>query len=124
MLQADSARPAVLAALLSIASASALWIWAAGDMAEAWDGPYYFSRVVPALWVIAAFCGFVAPRMPWRWPALMYVSQFIVMIARTEGRIGPLAPLGFIFMVVLAAVTAIPAYLGALARRRWQRSTA
>jgi hypothetical protein len=61
--------------------------------------------------------------MPWRWPALMYAAQFIVMIVRTTGPIGPLAPLGFIFMVVLAAVTAIPAYLGALVRRRWERST-
>jgi hypothetical protein len=114
----------VLAALISILAAFLLWTWAAGagGKVEAWDGPYYFSIVVPALWVIAAGCGFLAPRMVWRWPALMYATQFIVMVARTEGRVGPLMPLGFIMIAVLAAATAIAAYLGAFARRRIDRS--
>ena len=115
---------AVLAALVSITSGATLWIWAAAASheVEAWDGPYYFSRVVPALWVVAAVCGLLAPRMPWRWPALMYATQFVIMITRTGGRVGPLAPLGLIMMAVLAAVTMVPAYLGSFVRRRYQRS--
>ena len=115
---------AVLAALVSITSGAALWIWAAAasHKVEAWDGPYYFSRVVPALWVVAAVCGLLAPRLPWRWPALMYATQFVTMIVRTEGAVGPLAPLGLIMMGGLAAITMVPAYVGSLVRRRRERS--
>lgn len=115
---------AVVAALVSIAAAAWLWVWAgaASDKVEAWDGPYYFSRVVPALWGLALGCGFLAPRLPWRWPALMYATQFIVMVARTEGSVGPLAPLGLLMMGVLAATTTMPAYLGSYLRYRHDRS--
>lgn len=108
---------AAIAAAISIASAAWLWIWAAaaGGRIEAWDGPYYFSRVVPATWAIAAGCGFLAPRMAWCWPALMYATQFVLMIVRTEGTIGPLAPLGFLMMAVLAGVAMLPAYAGVFA---------
>ena len=114
----------LLAALVSITAGAALWIWAAaaGHKVEAWDGPYYFSRVVPALWVVAAICGLLAPRMPWRWPVLMYATQFVIMVTRTKGAVGPLAPLGLIMMAVLAAITMVPAYLGSFVRRRYSRS--
>ena len=84
-------------------------------------GRTYFSRVVPALAVIAACCGFLAPRHPWRWPAIIYASQFVVMIGRAEQPIGPLAPVGFIMMAVLAGLSAVPAYAGALAHSAWSR---
>ncbi len=115
---------AVLAGLISVTAAASLWIWAAAasQKVEAWDGPYYFSRVVPALWAVAVMCGLLAPRMPWRWPAIMYATQFILMIARAQGSVGPLAPLGFIMMAVLTAVTMVPAYLGSFVRQRRDRS--
>jgi hypothetical protein len=50
-----------------------------------------------------------------------YAWQFIIMIARAES-VGPLAPLGLIFMTVLAALTTIPACIGGWARRRWEQS--
>ena len=110
----------LLAALVSVASGAVFWIWAAAasHKVEAWDGPYYFSRVVPALWVMAALCGLLAPRMPWRRPALMYATQFVIMVSRSKGAVGPLAPLGLIMMGVLAAITMVPAYLGSVAGRR------
>jgi hypothetical protein len=115
----------VLAALIAATSGCVLWLWAASASGrlEAWDGPFYFSRVVPALAVVAACCGFLAPRHAWRWPSLIYASQFMVMIARAEPPIGPLAPVGFIMMAGLAALSAIPAYVGALARTAldWRR---
>jgi hypothetical protein len=113
----------VLSALLAVTSGYILWIWAAdaSGKLEAWDGPFYFSRVIPALGVTAGCCGFIAPRHAWRWPALMYASQFLVMMVRAEGPVGPLAPLGFIMMGVLAVLTVLPAYVGALARRAWDR---
>jgi hypothetical protein len=113
----------VLSGLIAATSGSALWLWAASASGrlEAWDGPFYFSRVVPALAVIAACCGFLAPRHAWRWPSLMYASQFTVMIARAEPPIGPLAPVGFIMMAGLAALSALPAYVGALARAALDR---
>jgi hypothetical protein len=115
---------AVIAALISMTAAASLWVWAAAasGKVEAWDGPYYFSRVVPALWVLALGCGLLAPRMPWRWPAVMYATQFILMVARTEGSVGPLAPLGLVMMGVLAATTTVPAYLGSYVRYRLERS--
>ena len=115
---------AVLAALISITAAAWLWIWAAAasQRVEAWDGPYYFSWVVPALWAFAVVCGFLAPRMPWRWPVIMYATQFILMMARTKGSVGPLAPLGIVMMGVLAAITMVPAYLGSSVRYRRDRS--
>jgi hypothetical protein len=108
-----------LGAAACAGAGSGLWIWAAeaAGRTEAWDGPYYFSRVIPALWLCAGACGFLVPRGAWRWPAVIYLSQFITMIVRTEGTVGPLAPLGFIMMGVLALVTAVPTYLGVLARR-------
>jgi hypothetical protein len=110
----------VAAGLISIGAAVWLWLWAAAasGKVEAWDGPYYFSWVVPALWVVALGCGLLAPRWPWRWPVAMYAAQFILMVARTEGRIGPLAPIGFITMGILAVVTMLPAYLGSYVRHR------
>jgi hypothetical protein len=112
-----------LAALLAIVSGTVLWLWAAqaAGRVEAWDGPFYFSRAVPALAVVAAVCGFLAPRHVWRWPSLIYLAQFVTMLAQANPPIGPLAPLGFIFMVMLAMVNLVPAYLGAFARRRLTR---
>jgi hypothetical protein len=124
-LQRDSDPPSreitvFVAALIAVACGSGLWIWAAdaSGKLEAWDGPFYFSRVVPALGVIAACCGFLAPRHAWRWPLLIYASQFVVMVARAEGPM-TLAPVGFIMMAVIALVSAGPAYLGAFARSAW-----
>jgi hypothetical protein len=127
----DSAAPpqvsvkghALLSALIAATSGAVLWLWAANASGklEAWDGPWYFSRVVPALALIAGLCGFLAPRHPWRWPSTIYASQFVIMIARAEPPIGPLAPLGFIMMAGLAVLTTLPAYVGALARWAWSR---
>jgi hypothetical protein len=77
--------------------------------------------VVPALGIIAACCGFIAPRHSWRWPLLIYAAQFVVMVARAERPIGELAPVGFIVMAVIALVSTGPAYLGAFARSAWNR---
>jgi hypothetical protein len=112
-----------LAALLAIGSGAGLWIWAAqaAGKLEAWDGPYYVSRVIPALALVSAACGFLAPRHAWRWPSLIYLSQFIVMIGQAKPPVGPLAPLGFIMMAVLALVNVVPAYLGAFVRRQQDR---
>jgi hypothetical protein len=112
-----------LSALFAIGSGAGLWIWAAraaGEL-EAWDGPFYFSRVVPTLALIAAACGFLAPRHAWRWPSLIYLSEFIVMIGQAKPPIGALAPLGFIMMALLALVNVVPAYLGAFLRGQWDR---
>jgi hypothetical protein len=113
----------LLAASIAVIAGVGLWIWAAqaSGTLEAWDGPFYFSRVVPALAVIAAGCGFLAPRSAWLWPALMYGAQFVVMVARATRPIGPLAPVGFVMMVGLAMLCTIPAYAGAFARRRRDR---
>ena len=113
-------RPASFAsALIAVVSGAGLWIWAAAaaGKVEAWDGPFYFSRVVPALGIIAGLCGALAPRHAWRWPALMYAAQWVAMLARTQGPIGPLAPVGFIMMLVLAIATAVPTYVGVIARK-------
>ncbi len=111
----------MLAALIAATSGCGLWLWAAtaSGKLEAWDGPFYFSRVVPALTLVAGVCGFLAPRHPWRWPSIIYGCQFVVMLARAEPPIGPLAPVGFIMMAGLALLTTLPAYVGALARRAW-----
>ena len=113
----------VLSALFAIGSGAGLWIWAAraAGKVEAWDGPFYFSRVVPALALVAAACGFLAPRRAWRWPWLIYLSQFIVLMGQAKPPIGPLAPLGFVLMALLALVNVVPAYLGAFVRRQWDR---
>src|SRR5687768_1227996 len=82
---------AVLSALIAATSGGVLWLWAANaaGQLEAWDGPLYFSRAVPALAIVAGLCGFLAPRHPWRWPATIYATQFVIMIARAEPPIGP-----------------------------------
>jgi hypothetical protein len=112
---------AMLSALIAATSGCVLWLWAANASGklEAWDGPFYFSRVVPALALVAGVCGFLGPLHPWRWPSIIYGSQFVLMLARAEPPIGPLAPLGFIMMAGLALLTTLPAYVGALARRAW-----
>jgi hypothetical protein len=113
-----------LATLFAMTSGAGLWVWAAqaAGKLEAWDGPFYFSRAVPVLALVAAGCGFLAPRHAWRWPSLMYLSQFAVMMAQAKRPIGPLAPLGFLMMAILALVNVVPAYVGAFARRWWEEA--
>ena len=110
---------ALISASIAVGSGAGLWIWAAraSGTLEAWDGPFYFSRVVPALAFIAAGCGFLAPRGAWLWPALMYGSQFVVMVGQAKRPIGPLAVVGYLMTVGLTVLCTIPAYAGAFARR-------
>jgi hypothetical protein len=53
----------------------------------------------------------------------VYFSQFVVMIAMAKPPIGPLAPVGFIMLAVLALLNLVPAYVGAFVRSRWDRDT-
>jgi len=114
--------PSGVATSIAVISGAGLWIWAAhaAGKLEAWDGPFYFSRVVPALAIVAAGCGYLVPRHAWRWPSLIYLSQFVTMVAQARRPIGPLAPVGFIMMALLALVSVVPAYVGAFARRSQQ----
>ncbi len=113
--------PAWLAGGIAAGAGAAGWV-VVGRVAhrrEAWDSAIYFSALLPALAVLVAVLGFLSPRGAWRWAVLPFAAQAVVMMA--QNRDWSLLPLGLLLFAFFAAVCAVPAWLGALARRSTDR---
>ncbi len=116
--------PAWMAGVVAAGAGAVGWV-VVGHVAhrrEAWDSAIYFSSLLPALAVLVAVLGFLSPRGAWRWPALAFAAQALVMIFQA-GDWG-LLPLGLLLFGFFAAVCSVPAWLGALARRSTMGSSA
>jgi hypothetical protein len=109
--------PPWLAGAVAAGAGAAGWIAVSrvAHRREAWDSEIYFSSLLPALAVLVAVLGFLSPRGAWRWAALPFAAQALVMTAQNGD--WSLLPLGLVLFAVFAAVLSVPAWLGALARR-------
>lgn len=109
--------PFLVAAVLG----AALWLGTATltGRHEAWDAGAYWAFAYPAAIVGAALLGYFYPERPWRWPAVLFATQFLAMCIQS-GELGALWPLG----IVMFAVLAIPAVIAARLAARFARRSA
>jgi hypothetical protein len=82
---------------------------------EAWDTEIYFRSLLPALAILIAVLGFLSPRGVWRWAALPFAAQALVMMLQNSD--WSLLPLGLLLFGFFAALCLVPASLGAFVRR-------
>ena len=113
--------PFVIAAVLG----AALWfgISMLTGRREPWDAGAYWALAYPAAIVTAALLGYFYPERPWRWPAVLFASQFLAMCIR-NGELGNLWPLGIAMFAILAVPAVIAARLAARFSRRSARGDA
>ncbi|HJR58140.1 MAG TPA: hypothetical protein VJ813_02025 [Vicinamibacterales bacterium] len=83
---------------------------------EAWDSEWYFGLLLPALAVLVAWLGFLAPRQAWRWAFVPFGAQALVGFVQNPA--ASLLPAGLIVFAVLGAICLVPALMGS-ALRRW-----
>lgn len=107
----------------AVISGAAVWVVCAAvsGKVEAWDSPLYWSLGVPLLYLLAAVLGYLAPDKPWRWSALAFGAQLVVMLVLSlfvGGGFG-LLPLGVIVFAILALPGIGLAWMSAFFRRRF-----
>ncbi len=106
--------------LYVIAAASGILAWVAvswvSGRREAWDSSWYFEAGIPALCLVSAVLGYLAPNRSWRWGAVPVGAQTLWMYA-TQG-IGSLWPLGLLMGAILAVPPILAARLGAFLGRK------
>jgi hypothetical protein len=83
---------------------------------EAWDSELYFGIFLPAVAVLVAWLGYLAPRHAWRWAFVPFAAQAVVAFAQDPA--GSLMPVGLIVFAVFGVVCVVPALVGS-ATRRW-----
>jgi hypothetical protein len=88
-------------------------------MREAWDSAAYFYLGVPVMTLAVAAAAFLRPERAWRWPVWLVAGhQAGVMIVGLGMQSGlSLVILTVILAILLAALFAVPAFLGSLAAR-------
>ena len=86
------------------------------DRREAWDSEWYFGLFLPAIAVVVAWLGFLAPRGAWRWAFVPFGAQAVAAFAQNPT--GSFMPLGLIVFAVFGVVCLVPALVAA-AFRRW-----
>lgn len=89
----------------SIAATAGVVLWIAASLLtgkrEAWDASEYWSIVYPLALLACAWLGYAYPVRPWRWPLVLFESQFVAMWLR-DTEVGSLWPLGMALFAVLA----------------------
>jgi len=105
--------------VVAVSVGAALWFAASmlTGKREPWDASAYWTLVYPAAIVVAALLGYFFSERPWRWPALLFASQFLAMCVR-NGELGNLWPLGLVMFAVLALPAVAAASIAARFRSR------
>lgn len=129
-----SGRSSFLAAVIAALAGFAVWTilsLAPGGMRdgvfiirEAWDSEAYFMIGQPALAVVAAIAGWLAPARVWRWPLWMALGHAVGMaLVHPPGTSLGLIPLTVAFVgLPLVVVLSLPAFVGGIVRLRgWDR---
>ena len=85
---------------------------------EAWDTGAYFWLGVPLMALAVGLAAFVRPSRPWRWPLALVAGHQLGVLLLGLGMQSVLSQilLTLILAVLLSALFAIPALIGALAR--------
>ncbi len=107
--------------LVAVIVGAALWIATSmlTGRREAWDASAYWTLTYPASILAAALLGYFYPDRSWRWPLLLFASQFVAMCVR-NGEAGSLWPLG----MAMFAILALPALVAARLASRFSRRPA
>ena len=109
--------------LYGIAASVGILVWVVvatmSGRREAWDSAAYFQVGIPALCLVSAVMGYLAPDRAWRWGAIPLGAQLVWMLV-TQGP-GNLLPLGLIVGGILAVPPILAARLGAFIHRRTAR---
>jgi hypothetical protein len=119
--QPVKSRGVTVPVVVAISAGAVLWFAASvlTGRREPWDATAYWTLVYPAGIVVAALLGYFFPKRAWRWPALLFASQFLAMCVR-NGELGNLWPLGLVMFAILAlpavAAARIAARFGSRAR--------
>jgi urea transporter len=113
-----STLPSRWAAVLSAMAGAIGWfgVSALGHRREAWDSELYWSWFFPSLAVVVLGLGYFSPTKAWRWGFIPFLAQAVVAFVQDPG--GSLLPLGLVMFGIFGAIAALPAMLGAAARRR------
>lgn len=87
---------------------------------EAWDTPAYFYAGIPVMALAVAGAAFIRPRRAWRWPLWLVGGHQAGVLAFGLGMQSgfSLILLTAILAVLLAALFAVPALVGATVARR------
>jgi hypothetical protein len=88
---------------------------------EAWDSEWYVAVFLPGMAILVAWLGFLAPRGAWRWAFVPFAAQAIVAFAQNPT--GSLMPLGLIVFAVFSVVCLVPALVGSVFRRWFDRQS-
>ena len=85
---------------------------------EAWDSGLYFYLGVPLMALAVGFAAFMRPSRPWRWPLALVAGHQLGVLVLGLGMQSALSLilLTLVLAVLLSALFAIPALIGALAR--------
>jgi hypothetical protein len=85
---------------------------------EAWDTGAYFYLGVPLMALAVGFAAFVRPSRPWRWPLALVAGHQLGVLILGVGMQSALSLILLTLMlaILLSALFAIPALIGALAR--------
>ncbi len=103
----------VMLGMIAALCGLAVWLVIAttSGLQEAWDSPDYFLTGIPVMLLTAIVCGFVQPRMPWRWGIAVVILQPVELFS--HGNIGAFVLVGFGTFASIAVVCVIAAYGGA-----------
>ena len=101
----------------TIGAGATLWIVASqlSYPREVWDVENW-TLYLGIAYVICGALGFAFPKRPWRWPLMVMLILFPVMIV-TTGRLGPLFVIGIVFLLAYSLPGMLAATLAALTRR-------
>src|SRR5262245_36344607 len=104
---------------IAIAVGMALWfaVALAAGRREAWDTSAYWTMAYPIAVGTFGVLGFAFPQRPWRWAAVLFLSQFAAMVLR-GGELGSLWPLGLALFAVLSIPGMAAARFGSRLRAR------
>jgi len=87
---------------------------------EAWDSELYFSWFLPSLALVVAGLGFFTPDRVWRWAFTPFAAQ--AGVAFVQNPTANLLPLGLLVFGFYGALCTVPAWAGAVMRRRLEGS--
>jgi hypothetical protein len=103
--------------VLLVGLAVGAWVlpWLLLGNREAWDHWSYFAISMPAMCAAAAYAGYRARNLAWRWPLTLVLAQFAAAVL-TTGEFLLIAIVAFaLFAMPMMIATALGAWL---ARRR------
>ena len=86
---------------------------------EAWDSEAYFGLFLPAISILTAWLGFLAPVRAWRWAFVPFGAQAVV--AFLQNPTANLLPLGLIVFAMFGVICLVPTLVGAWFRRWYDR---